>query len=447
VAALDDWSEITREKKLQGRLVALITLVDPNPDSFRSRWRKSWDQRNRKELARLSAAPGVETLPRSALVGMGFILGSSLVPVAKPQPLSPSDLARMGRSLTQAGAPTEAVNLLRRAWVRYPGDFWINFELAVALHKTKNPPLGEVIRFYTAALAVRPDSAIVLNNLGIALAGQQDRKGAIAAFHKAIGINPKDARAHYNLGIVLADLDDVNGAIAAYRRAIALNPKYVVAHGNLGFTLMKRGAYREALVPLEEAVRGLPRADRRRLPLLQAIQLCRPLAMLEKKLNAVLKGDEQPESNAERLNLAQLCLVKRLHAAASRFYQQVFAADPKLADDLKSTNRYKAAIAAALAARGQGEDGANLDNKERAHWRKQAVVWLQADLALWSRVLGENSPQARATVRHSLQQWQKNPALVGIRDDVALARLPQEEQTACRKLWSDASELLKKAGR
>jgi tetratricopeptide (TPR) repeat protein len=148
-----------------------------------------------------------------------------------------ADLARFGRSLSQAGAVPEAVRLLRQGWARHPGDFWINFELAYAHSKVEKPAWGEVIRFYTAALALRPVSAAVYYSLGIALYAQKDLKGAFAAFHKAIQINPKDAKAYYNLGLALAAQKDLKGAIAAYQKAIQINPKYAEAYNNLGLAL------------------------------------------------------------------------------------------------------------------------------------------------------------------------------------------------------------------
>jgi hypothetical protein len=37
------------------------------------------------------------------------------------------------------------------------------------------------------------------------------------------------------------------------------------------------------------------------------------------------------------------------------------------------------------------------------------------------------------------------PDLAGLRDEVALAKLPVDEQKACRALWAEVDALLKKA--
>ena len=47
-----------------------------------------------------------------------------------------------------------------------------------------------------------------------------------------------------------------------------------------------------------------------------------------------------------------------------------FAADPKLAEDLKVGSRYRAARAAALAGRGAGVGGSRLSEEARTRWRE-----------------------------------------------------------------------------
>src|SRR5262249_59110865 len=83
----------------------------------------------------------------------------------------------------------------------------------------------------------------------------------------------------------------------------------------------------------------------------------------------------------DRIDLAGQCTGKRLHRAAVRFYEEAFAAQPKLADDLDAAHRYNAACAAALAGCGAGQDADQLDDKERAGLRRQALDWPRADLA------------------------------------------------------------------
>jgi tetratricopeptide (TPR) repeat protein len=227
VAALDEWAEITPDAKVLKRLLTLLAQVDPHPASFRRRWRQA--RGNRGELLKLISTEEVRNL-------------------------APSDLARLGRSLKAAGVVPEAVGLLRQGWARHPADFWINFELACALLMLEKPPWAEVSRFCTAALAIRPRSAVAYNNLGVALAAQPDLQGAIAAYRKAIDINPKYVEAYYNMGNALQFQQDLKGAIAAYRKAMAINPKYAGAYNNLGIALAAQGDLKRAIAAYRKAI-------------------------------------------------------------------------------------------------------------------------------------------------------------------------------------------------
>jgi hypothetical protein len=135
-------------------------------------------------------------------------------------------------------------------------------------------------------------------------------------------------------------------------------------------------------------------------------------------------------------------LTKRYQSAA-RLYADAFAARPGLADDLKAQHRYNAACYAALAAAGQGRDAPGPDDKERARLRRQALGWLQADLALWGKEAQKGTPQARAAVQKILRHWQKDSDLAGVRD-AALGKLPEAERAEWQQLWGAVEALLEK---
>jgi hypothetical protein len=110
---------------------------------------------------------------------------------------------------------------------------------------------------------------------------------------------------------------------------------------------------------------------------------------------------------------------------------------------LKQQHRYNAACSAALAASGQSQDAAKLDDKERA-LRQQAFDWLRADLALWNKQVESAKPEALADARRILQYWQKDTDLASLRDSAALGRLPENERAAWQALWRDVDELLER---
>ena len=114
---------------------------------------------------------------------------------------------------------------------------------------------------------------------------------------------------------------------------------------------------------------------------------------LEGRLPTILKGDERPGAEAERLDLARLCHYRGLYAASARFYSDAFAARPSLADDFHSGHRYNAACSAALAGSGVAQDSPPPDEAARARLRGQALDWLRADLVAWSNHAGRGHPR------------------------------------------------------
>jgi hypothetical protein len=174
------------------------------------------------------------------------------------------------------------------------------------------------------------------------------------------------------------------------------------------------------------------------------VRQARRLVRLEKELPDVLSGKRKPVSEAERIEYAAVCALTRRYGGAARLYAEAFAAQPTLAADLKAAHRYNAACSAALAAAGQGKEAPKPDDKARARLRRQALGWLQADLALWGKEAEKGTPQARAAVQKMLRHWQKDPDLAGVRQANALGKPPEAEQAEWQKLWGEVEALLKK---
>jgi hypothetical protein len=145
------------------------------------------------------------------------------------------------------------------------------------------------------------------------------------------------------------------------------------------------------------------------------------------------------------VELAEVALLKKWVAAAARLYADGFARDAALAGNLRAGHRYDAACAAALAASGQGQDAARLDDRELARLRRQALDWLRADLDAWAKQLASGRPDDRAAVRKTMLHWRHDPDLAGLRDAAALGKLPADERAAWHKLWEDVRELHAKA--
>jgi tetratricopeptide (TPR) repeat protein len=259
IAALDECLNLAPSGEAKTRQWLLAALAAAEEDPWRRRVRKAMFDRAWKSLEQLAGKAKVWKQPPSFLL----IVAESLPPSMRATRLE----------------------LLRRTQRAYLADLWTNHHLAYALMKSGHP--AEAIRYYTAALALRPESpGIYLNrakalcdtgefaaaiadyrrcvvlapryvaahsSLGDALRqiGQLDE--AIAECREAIRLKKDDFGGHYNLALALRDKKQWDDAIGEYRKAIALNPRYAPAHYALGLALQLKGQLDQAITEFRTA--------------------------------------------------------------------------------------------------------------------------------------------------------------------------------------------------
>jgi serine/threonine-protein kinase len=274
-AAIDDWAAIrrgkTKDRAGSATLTALARAADP--DAWRAGLRETLGLPDR--ASRLSAL-------------------KTLADAAPFETLGPVSLDLLGRALSGSGDPAGAEAVLRRAQRRHPDDVWLSFDLAIVLENLARR--AEAVRYYTAARALRPETAhqlahalekqgegeeavAVFENLvslrpengahwvclGVLRQGRGDRAGAdvalgkaVAALREAIRLRTGDAEAHTHLGYALHTQGKPVEAIDAYREAIRLKPDLAQAHTNLVAALCSQGKLAEAVAECREAIRLRP---------------------------------------------------------------------------------------------------------------------------------------------------------------------------------------------
>jgi serine/threonine-protein kinase len=223
VAAMDDWAACAKDKQRRAWLLEVARRADPDPWRDRVRDPAVWDD-------------------PAAL--------ASLVQGPKVTKNSPQLLALLGLRLLAVRGDAEG--LLRRAQEQHPGDFWVNFDLGLALAAGQKP--AEAVGYYRAALAVRPGTPAVHNNLGNALYNQGKLEEAVGEYRRAIALDSKFAVARNNLGTALFKQGRRQEAVAEFRRAIALDPKFAGPHFNLGNALYAQGRREAAAAEYRQAI-------------------------------------------------------------------------------------------------------------------------------------------------------------------------------------------------
>ena len=439
-----------RDKEALGKL----------PEEERQGWQKFWAEVDALVRANASTGLGIALKAKGDLVGAiaAYRQAVALNPKAAHAHLS------LGLVLEEKGLLDEAIVAFEKLIALEPRNVWGHNNLGWGLFRKGKT--AEAIDCYRQAIALDPKNATVRNNLGLALrdqgkleeasaafreaiklapkfAGAHDQLGwtlrlqgkldeAVLSCRKAIELQPREANSHNSLGVILRDQGKLDEASAAFRQANTLAPKYAPAYFNLGIVLRMQDKLTEALAAFRQAIALAPMDARARENLTRVERM----VAVQDRLPALLDGTFTARTSDELLGLKDLCLLRKRHLAAARMYADAFAADPKLANDLKTLHRYHAACCAALAVADK------LDDRERVRWRKQAQEWLKADLTLWTK----QAEKAGPAVRRQLQHWQTDADLAGVRNRAALARLPAEEQAAWRKLWADVALTLGKVG-
>ncbi len=106
---------------------------------------------------------------------------------------------------------------------------------------------------YLKATQTEPDYPDGYTNLGIAWAREGKFDQAIAYLQKAELLSPWDAKVHSNLGAALAESGQ-GDAIAECQKALQLDPSYGEAYANLAIALAKAGRVDEAIPNFEKAL-------------------------------------------------------------------------------------------------------------------------------------------------------------------------------------------------
>jgi len=117
-----------------------------------------------------------------------------------------------------------------------------------AVQREENPStVPEAVELYQAILAMRPNHAPALINLGTIYYNQREYEHAEQHYRQATVADPEYALAFFDLGNVLDEMQRLVEATESYQKAVALVPQYADAHYNLALAYERQGQRRRAL--------------------------------------------------------------------------------------------------------------------------------------------------------------------------------------------------------
>jgi len=204
---------------------------------------------------------------------------------------------------------------------------------------------------------------------------------------QALRLRPEYPEASYNLGRELYAQEKYAEAEAEYRQTLRLRPDFPEALVNLGLVLAEQRKFVEAEAMYGRRCSCGQTSLKPTLPHRNLAVPWRPRRSMPRRRPSTGRRCASSRRRFCHRPPGNVLSRQGKHAAAAHFFAEVFAAEPKLADDLGTSLRYTAARCATLAGCGQSPDAATLDETARAQLRQQALQWLREDLTAWGQLL------------------------------------------------------------
>jgi serine/threonine protein kinase/Tfp pilus assembly protein PilF len=234
--ALDNWADRRRairgeEDPVWRRLIETAKAADPDP--WRNQMRDALQRLDRPALKQLSAAVSVRELPVPTLNLLMF------------------------RGWVDLGVER---SLLLEAQREHPEDYWINGQLAWGFAYWPPPyqDLDQAIRYWTAALAIRPQNATLRTRLAAVLHQHGRTDEAIAEYQKAIEQDPDYAEGYNGLAWLFATdenpkVRDLRRAVVHAVKAVELAPRNAAVRNTLGIAQYRAKEWEAAIETLQKA--------------------------------------------------------------------------------------------------------------------------------------------------------------------------------------------------
>jgi tetratricopeptide (TPR) repeat protein len=208
----------------------IARAVDPDP--WRDSFRKAVLNGDRKALIKLAASAPFSSLPAETV-------------------------DRLGDALMGMGAIEETAAFLKKGQMHHPQDYWVNLNLGLCLDRLGQRDVA--IRYYTAAVALRPEAGWARFRLGNALYVNGHHDEAIAAWRKAIELKPDYTLALNNIAEGLANHPDPKRrdpleAVRLAKWVVKLDPNNGAGWNTLGEAHYRDGNWKAAIQALRKSM-------------------------------------------------------------------------------------------------------------------------------------------------------------------------------------------------
>lgn len=158
-----------------------------------------------------------------------------------------------GSALLLVGKTKEAEPLITAAVAAAPHN--VDYISKYAELEALNRDYAGAVASLEKARVMRPDSPILLYQIGVIDALMHRYPAATAACQQATRLDPEFDQAYFLLGAIKFDENELQAAEVAFRRAEAINPSSASYHSALGAAVFKAGQLAEATSELDNALK------------------------------------------------------------------------------------------------------------------------------------------------------------------------------------------------
>ena len=155
------------------------------------------------------------------------------------------------RGCNRAAAVDAAIQAYQKAIALYPEYAEALLQLGLTYASLNRYP--EATQAFKEVVRLQPQSAMALGNLGAAYMKLGRFPEARDAFQKAVRLHPDDPENHYRLGLALGKMKRDREALAEFSQAVKLQPDMARAHRDLGLACLNLGRLDKAGQELKEA--------------------------------------------------------------------------------------------------------------------------------------------------------------------------------------------------
>jgi len=249
----------------------------------------------------------------------------------------------LGVLLADLGRPGEALAPLERAVAARPGNAELLVNLGAVLAELGRP---EAEQRYRQALALAPDHALALSNLGRLLLAKGRYAEAVACVEKAVAAAPDNARYRFQLAKTLERAKRPREAMARFEEFLATDPQDVDAWIGLARACKALGRPDEAQAHYQHALELDPHDD----AVLQAIAAGNLAVPPGAEIVRLEQATQDPDMPAERRRLRHAALAAWYEGSAEyeRAFEHMAAFNRLRAETLNATGgAYDGAVEAA----------------------------------------------------------------------------------------------------